>query len=571
MDDHSHPEPEFTHSSTYDPESPSHGSGMFSQSQQFTVMGGTFSNITNNNYTTHSLPSDFRMIPMGDIDLRYPIRVDERTGVAYSRPPERACARRLYSAKVDGRNSTLTVAVYQGNGAEEEWRREIAKYMSLRHPNIIQMCGAASSGAIHALLFNDEIVKASHDELWLAYAEPELPGLSGTHALLAGAEIITTFIDSLTLEKYHRTCDLHLGQHRCLTISAATTINLGAVFHCPGGPLEDSVEIAFLPSAEASRLGEWTTLKGGTGEVMPDGWNRSQSGDVINRSFYLTLDISSNLSTWLSQANHIFRRLNIMCDFQDYVCVCYIEFELKICGTTEDPPPGFLFLCPKEDFQTGPSSFCWPACAAYWSLDPSGADRLSLADATRLGFPPLKFVTEGHGYSWDGSVYEGLLQFHRAKGFNPYSRYIALHLGEPLYQVYSQADASFAYDGEDFGADIDSDCNSAYMDDYESGYAPTSACDDSDLAVDAEVMHHEEDVHDLGGEHCGSEHAEITNYANYNASGLTFEEEIVVRPSQSLKVLMSIQLALILFLGLSWVYDYLVHLFRNFIRLPVAQ
>ncbi|KAF7340626.1 hypothetical protein MSAN_02134500 [Mycena sanguinolenta] len=262
MDDHSHPEPEFTHSSTYDPEFPSHGSGMFSQSQQFTVMGGTFSNITNNNYTTHSLPSDFRMIPMGDIDLRYPIRVDERTGVAYSRPPERACARRLYSAKVDGRNSTLTVAVYQGNGAEEEWRREIAKYMSLRHPNIIQMCGAASSGAIHALLFNDgdliplqqvlggcrdcpvltvyiyaccdsdfsvvhrymnfefqrtfhaenwthwirrstgrlctELVKASHDELWLAYAEPELPGLSGTHALLAGAEIITTFIDSLT-------------------------------------------------------------------------------------------------------------------------------------------------------------------------------------------------------------------------------------------------------------------------------------------------------------------------------------------------------------------------------------
>ncbi|KAF7340620.1 hypothetical protein MSAN_02133700 [Mycena sanguinolenta] len=34
--------------------------------------------------------------------------------------------------------------------------------MSLRHPNIIQICGAASSHGIHAALFNDDLVPARY-------------------------------------------------------------------------------------------------------------------------------------------------------------------------------------------------------------------------------------------------------------------------------------------------------------------------------------------------------------------------------------------------------------------------
>ncbi|KAF7377026.1 hypothetical protein MSAN_00120700 [Mycena sanguinolenta] len=157
MNDPSQLEPEFTHSSASDPESPfavsRHASGMFSHSRNFTVTGKSLNNITNN-YAALSLPSDFRMIPMGDIDLQHEIRVDNSTGVLnYHR--QRAHVRRLYSAKVEGRKSTLTVAMYQGHGAEEKWRQDIAKYMSMRHPSIVQICGAASSNGIHATLFND--------------------------------------------------------------------------------------------------------------------------------------------------------------------------------------------------------------------------------------------------------------------------------------------------------------------------------------------------------------------------------------------------------------------------------
>ncbi|KAJ6534106.1 hypothetical protein B0H19DRAFT_1080609 [Mycena capillaripes] len=46
--------------------------------------------------------------------------------------------------------------MYQGDGAEEEWRQDVAKYISFRHPHIIQLCGAASG--MHAAIFHDAIL-----------------------------------------------------------------------------------------------------------------------------------------------------------------------------------------------------------------------------------------------------------------------------------------------------------------------------------------------------------------------------------------------------------------------------
>jgi hypothetical protein len=57
------------------------------------------------------------MIPLGDIDLQREITLDN-TGVVNHRR-ERPRARRIYIAKIDGRQADVTVAVYQGQGAEE--------------------------------------------------------------------------------------------------------------------------------------------------------------------------------------------------------------------------------------------------------------------------------------------------------------------------------------------------------------------------------------------------------------------------------------------------------------------
>ncbi|KAJ7033804.1 hypothetical protein C8F04DRAFT_1103423 [Mycena alexandri] len=149
--------PSDTESPMDDSEFSSYGGGIFPGSHHFTVAGGTFKNITKKYVGAPEVPPDFRMIPMGDIDLQREIRVsevrtDEGSGVIFREA--RGCVRRVYSAKVEGRKADVTVAIYEGEAADEEWRRDIAKHMMLRHPHILQVCGAASSGRIHATLFH---------------------------------------------------------------------------------------------------------------------------------------------------------------------------------------------------------------------------------------------------------------------------------------------------------------------------------------------------------------------------------------------------------------------------------
>ncbi|KAJ7041856.1 hypothetical protein C8F04DRAFT_1252793 [Mycena alexandri] len=129
---------EYIHASALEsPVFTSDGGGIFSGSQHFVIAGGTFTNITNY-VTAPAIPSDIRMIPMGG---HIP-----------------ATAARIYSAKIDGRTPEMTVAVYRGDKAEEAWRRDIALYMSLRHPNILQIWGGASAGNVRATVFHGDLV-----------------------------------------------------------------------------------------------------------------------------------------------------------------------------------------------------------------------------------------------------------------------------------------------------------------------------------------------------------------------------------------------------------------------------
>ncbi|KAJ7230805.1 hypothetical protein C8J57DRAFT_1386955 [Mycena rebaudengoi] len=50
-----------------------------------------------------------------------------------------------------------------------------------------------------------------------------------------------------------------------------------------------------------------------------------------------------------------------------------------------------------------------------------------------------------HRNSWDASVYTGLHQFHRGKGFDPDSLDVARHLGYPLLELFHETDVSSAH------------------------------------------------------------------------------------------------------------------------------
>ncbi|KAJ7315696.1 hypothetical protein DFH08DRAFT_755182, partial [Mycena albidolilacea] len=561
-------------------ESPPLGSAMFSDSQGFTVSGGTFTNITHHHAA--SVPSDrspvsTRMIPLEDIDLRHEIRVDEDTGVV-----ERVAVRRVYSARVEGRKSKFTVAIYQGDGAKEEWRRNIAKYTAIRHPNIIQIYGAASSCGIHATLFHDDLVpfqqyvdtyRYSHfatayfyacrcldfsaasyhvhytsqlSLIWGNYTawirrssgqlcaelvppctpQPELyyPGETRFHRISSASDTDLVVIESLTMYDYHNICFTNLSQFQTISISASMTVKPGTIVsRSPGHPLEDPVEIAYAPNMETFFYSRQTS-DGMRGVAMEDGWTQFKSDDVFNGMIKLWIWFPPDCGQWLSQANHIFRHLRIQSNFEDYVFVHGMYFMLEVPGTREEPPAGFLFLCPLEDFKTSPSSFQWPDSPAFWSLDPSGDDQLALEEATRLGFPAFRCITKLRGKSWEASVYEGLRKFHLAKGFDPDTQDLARHLGRPLYQSVSEVNEA----EEDWDADddlnytqtsIDSNAETSEQDDWdvddESNYPQTS--DNSDAEA-----YSEEDDNKSGSADCSFHHApRNSNRVNHDHPALT--------------------------------------------------
>ncbi|KAK7006253.1 hypothetical protein R3P38DRAFT_3214303 [Favolaschia claudopus] len=91
----------------------------------------------------------------GDVDLQSEVyknyaNVSYRNGQCFSRT--------IYSAKIDKKKGAMTVAVYKGKSAEEEWNKDLAEYESFRHPNIVQLYGIISSKLMRAIIFHDELV-----------------------------------------------------------------------------------------------------------------------------------------------------------------------------------------------------------------------------------------------------------------------------------------------------------------------------------------------------------------------------------------------------------------------------
>ncbi|KAJ7017085.1 hypothetical protein C8F04DRAFT_1093665 [Mycena alexandri] len=479
--------------------------GIFSGSQHFTVTGGIF-NSHNHIATTEF--SDFAEIPLGSIDLRHQIRPGGYHGVVGRR--ERGCVRRVYIANIKGRNPDMTVAVYQGKGAEEEWRKDISRYSCLRHPSFVQLCGITTSSLMHATIFHDDLIPLENFlensytlalsiyvhaycsmEFWEAndyfssvfrqrlcitectfwirrstgklctdlistnishrIQTPQPDSYEITFSQPPNEQAIT--VDSLSVQKYHEICYWDLSQVRHIHNSTPVTVNLGAIISWSSSDhLEAPLMLASVSHVEFPML-RWHITRGGRGEVTESGWTRWRAGNIMNRTLRIHI-WHWNPECWLSQANHIFDRLKLEGNFQDHVVVDDITFEIPIQALPQDylllPAgnnigtgltlcKGYLFLCPVDDFRAGPCSFRWPDRPAYWSLDSSGSQPLSIEEAKELGFPPLQFNTTIRGKCWDHKTYTELRRFHLAKGFDPISQDVARYLGDPFYQLTQES------------------------------------------------------------------------------------------------------------------------------------
>ncbi|KAJ6464488.1 hypothetical protein C8R45DRAFT_500712 [Mycena sanguinolenta] len=247
-------------------------------------------------------------------------------------------------------------------------------------------------------------------------------------------------ISSLSEDYYHEICSGDpITQFQSFQVSTQHPVGLG-IFQSDSqcGTCVRITEPLHIPNAE--RHWEHYGLGRAPDELLPNSWTRYDFQRT--HELYLSLLVPSYEmpKAWLAQANCIFAELKEEAHVENYVCINCVQFALKI-AEKDHVPEGYLFVCPPQDFRTSiephANLYQWPICPAYWSLDPSGADRLSTEDARILGFPAIHIATTMRGASWDGSIYEGLRRFHEGKGFNPDSEEVARRLGYPLYEVLS--------------------------------------------------------------------------------------------------------------------------------------
>ncbi|KAK6984808.1 hypothetical protein R3P38DRAFT_3102997 [Favolaschia claudopus] len=101
------------------------------------------------------LDSNFRRIPLGDLFLQRQLYVngpDDR--VDFGR--KRCSVRIVRSAEI--RSRKFTVATYQGDNAETEWKENVERYMNIRHKNILQLYGTVRSRNIWAAVFHGDFI-----------------------------------------------------------------------------------------------------------------------------------------------------------------------------------------------------------------------------------------------------------------------------------------------------------------------------------------------------------------------------------------------------------------------------
>jgi hypothetical protein len=142
-------------------------------------------------------------------------------------------------------------------------------------------------------------------------------------------------LDLLTLEEYHEICYWQFSLGRDVSVCNPITVNPGALISCSSGNrLEDLVEIAFLPRTDSGpNRPRWDTA--GSGVVVENGWTRYNVSPLLASSNIVQSASLSSSDTvakptislsvgfldwdyWLSQANHIFSRLGISSNFEDY-------------------------------------------------------------------------------------------------------------------------------------------------------------------------------------------------------------------------------------------------------------
>ncbi|KAF7326770.1 hypothetical protein MVEN_02596000 [Mycena venus] len=254
---------------------------------------------TNVTFMAQATPPDFRVFSLGDIDLQHEICVDYDTGIV-DLQPKRACVRRVYSARVEGKKSRVTVATYHGGGAEQILDRHRQSPIL----TVISMRAIADFRAAFRYFHSEfhQYLKALVCTLWIrrstgrlcaeliapmdinsVFLSSLLDGIPGAQEISFSSVSNTEamVIETLPLEVYHDICAYNMTHLRDISISTHVPVKPGSVIRCSSSSQpEDCIEIASMPVS--FYIGFRTNSNKSAGDKMADGWTGFRSSDVLN-------------------------------------------------------------------------------------------------------------------------------------------------------------------------------------------------------------------------------------------------------------------------------------------------
>ncbi|KAJ6532616.1 hypothetical protein B0H19DRAFT_451306 [Mycena capillaripes] len=245
----------------------------------------------------------------------------------------------MYTAWIPGLQSAMTVAVFQGDVAEEQWRAEISQYSDIRHPYLFQLYVIASARGLHAAVFHDDLIP--HGEIlekyrgahfstvffWacietqfydvnqyissisrrqLQWAEymvwirpsatqlcielmapahdylelvPVESGIRPSDVSFSQVPEDSYILASISLQAYHDICYFHLAQQQFFPISTNDSVQLESIRHFPDREYKTSFEIASAPDVLVyDRV--WETED----HMVDNMWNRYVPSYLLNIS-----------------------------------------------------------------------------------------------------------------------------------------------------------------------------------------------------------------------------------------------------------------------------------------------
>ncbi|KAJ6464518.1 hypothetical protein C8R45DRAFT_501252 [Mycena sanguinolenta] len=358
-------------------------------------------------------PFEFRTIRLGDLKLVKEVRLSLQSGVV-GRQIQAAGVRRIYHAEIRREPGPVTVAMYQGDGAEEEWRQHVAKYEAIRHPHIMQLYGLVRNNGLYAMVFHDELIpyvqflrrfqhstilstyiigycttefEEAANYIYDAFRKPPdfknppvwiQPRTGGLCLDLAQGGLETGFelpwcnihihrlengsldapnsedmiISSLSEDQYHNLCsERPIARIQPFHVSTQHLVGPGiSRLDSQYGTCVRVTEPLIFPKAEPG----WIWNRDEACELLPNSWVRYDSRQTCALKLVLPLSFWSYeiQKAWLAQANRIFAELGEVAHVEDYVCVNEIWFVLRI-ADKRHIPKGYLFVCPPQNLRIG--------------------------------------------------------------------------------------------------------------------------------------------------------------------------------------------------------------------------